>query len=96
MHRGQPESLILDNVPELTSKAMFGWARENSVKLHFIEPGKPAQNAFVESFNERFHFRPDQRWGQVQCQPKTLKRRGPERGEASSSMLVPNKPPVIC
>ncbi len=52
--RGLPESLVMDNGPELTSKAMFEWAQENSVALHFIEPGKPAQNAFVESFNGRF------------------------------------------
>ena len=33
---------------------MFFWAKENSVKLQFIQPGKPTQNAFVESFNGRF------------------------------------------
>ena len=32
---------------------MFFWARDNRVKLHFIQPGKPTQNAFVESFNGR-------------------------------------------
>ena len=53
-YRGLPESLIMDNGPELTSKAMFEWAQDASVALHFIEPGKPAQNAFVESFNGRF------------------------------------------
>ncbi len=53
-HRGLPESLIMDNGPEMTSQAMFEWAQANGVVLHFIEPGKPAQNAFVESFNGRF------------------------------------------
>ena len=52
--RPLPESLVMDNGPELTSKAMFEWAQANGVALHFIEPGKPAQNAFVESFNGRF------------------------------------------
>ena len=34
--------------------AMFFWAQDNRVKLHFIQPGKSTQNAFVESFNGRF------------------------------------------
>ena len=52
--RPLPESLVRDNGPELTSKALFEWAQANGVALHFIEPGKPAQNAFVASFNGRF------------------------------------------
>ena len=52
--RGLPKTLVLDNGPEMTSKAMFFWSRERGVKLHFIQPGKPTQNAFVESFNGRF------------------------------------------
>lgn len=52
--RGLPETLVMDNGPELTSRAMFEWARANRVGLHFIEPGKPIQNAYVESFNGRF------------------------------------------
>jgi len=40
--------------PEFTSKALDQWAWERGVKLHFIEPGKPVQNAFVESFNGKF------------------------------------------
>ena len=41
----------MDNGPEFTSKALDKWAYERGVKLHFIDPGKPVQNAFVESFN---------------------------------------------
>jgi putative transposase len=52
--RGLPDRIVLDNGPEMTSKAMFFWSRENEVKLEFIQPGKPTQNAFVESFNGRF------------------------------------------
>ena len=52
--RGLPKTLVLDNGPEMTSKAMFFWSRQNGVTLHFIQPGKPTQNAFVESFNGRF------------------------------------------
>jgi putative transposase len=51
---GLPNTLVLDNGPEMTSKAMLFWSRQHSVKLHFIQAGKPTQNAFVESFNGRF------------------------------------------
>lgn len=52
--RPMPSSIVLDNGPELTSKAMFFWSQKTGVKLCFIQPGKPTQNAFVESFNGRF------------------------------------------
>jgi putative transposase len=48
------KTIVCDNGPELTSKAMFFWSRERSIKLQFIQPGKPTQNAFVESFNGKF------------------------------------------
>ena len=44
---------MLDNGPEGTSRAMFDWSERTGVRLRFIEPGKPVQNAFVESFNGR-------------------------------------------
>src|SRR5215213_3620467 len=50
---GAPDEIILDNGPELTSKAVDQWAYERGVQLRFIEPGKPVQNAFVESFQGR-------------------------------------------
>lgn len=52
--RPLPRTIVCDNGPELTSKAMFFWSRETGVKLHFIQPGKPTQNAFIESFNGKF------------------------------------------
>jgi putative transposase len=52
--RGLPRTLVMDNGPEFTSKALFFWSRKTGVKLHFIQPGKPTQNAFVESFNGKF------------------------------------------
>jgi putative transposase len=52
--RGLPKQIVTDNGPEFTSKAMFLWSQESDVKLHFIEPGKPTQNAFVESYNGKF------------------------------------------
>ena len=48
---GKPESIRSDNGPEFTSKAMDEWAYRKGVTLNFIAPGKPTQNAFVESFN---------------------------------------------
>jgi len=48
---GLPERIIIDNGPELTSRAMQQWAQAHDTELHFIEPGKPTQNAFIESFN---------------------------------------------
>jgi putative transposase len=52
--RTLPTTIVCDNGPEFTSNAMFFWARRTGVKLHFIQPGKPTQNAFVESFNGKF------------------------------------------
>ncbi len=49
--RGLPEAIVTDNGTEFTSKAMLQWSRETEVRLQFIEPGKPAQNGFIESFN---------------------------------------------
>ena len=51
---GRPSALVSDNGPEFISKALDAWAYRNRVELHFIQPGKPTQNAFVESFNGRF------------------------------------------
>ncbi|WP_371685646.1 IS3 family transposase [Tropicimonas sp. IMCC6043] len=51
LRTGLPEEIVLDNGPEGTSKAMFDWSERTEVRLRFIEPGKPVQNAFVESLN---------------------------------------------
>ncbi len=51
--RGAPESIRVDNGPEFISKALDRWAYENGVTLDFSRPGKPTDNAFVESFNGR-------------------------------------------
>lgn len=48
-----PNEIVLDNGPELTSRALDQWAYERGVRLHFIDPGKPQQNGFIESFNGR-------------------------------------------
>lgn len=51
---GLPEEIVLDDGPQGTSRAMFDWSERTGVRLRFIEPGKPVQNAFVESFNGKF------------------------------------------
>lgn len=51
---GKPKALLTDNGPEFTSRALEAWAYRKGVRLDFIQPGKPMQNAFVESFNGRF------------------------------------------
>jgi putative transposase len=52
--RSAPDQITCDNGPEFTCKAMFFWQKESGVTLSFIQPGKPTQNAFVESLNGRF------------------------------------------
>jgi putative transposase len=51
--RGLPETIRFDHGPEFTSLAMLKWGAEHQINLHFIDPGKPTQNAQVESFNGR-------------------------------------------
>ncbi|WP_378946783.1 IS3 family transposase [Paracoccus sp. R86501] len=48
---GKPGCIVSDNGTEFTSRAILKWADENEVSWHYIDPGKPQQNAFVESFN---------------------------------------------
>jgi putative transposase len=52
--RGRPYMIVSDNGTELTSHAILRWQEENRVEWHYIAPGKPMQNAFIESFNGRF------------------------------------------
>ena len=51
--RGLPEVITVDNGPEFAGKAMDEWACRRGIKLSFIRPGKPVENAFAESFNGR-------------------------------------------
>jgi putative transposase len=53
LERGKPGTVVSDNGTELTSNAILTWADERHVDWHYIAPGKPTQNAFVESFNGR-------------------------------------------
>ena len=53
-HRGKPARIQVDNGSEFTSRSMDLWAYLNKVKLDFSRPGKPTDNAFIESFNGKF------------------------------------------
>lgn len=52
--RGLPKSVTVDNGPEFVSKALDEWAYRKKLQLRFIQPGKPQQNAYIESFNGKF------------------------------------------
>jgi putative transposase len=51
--RGRPAMCVSDNGSELTSMAILRWTQETGIEWHYIAPGKPTQNAFIESFNGR-------------------------------------------
>ena len=55
--------VVSDNGTELTSSAILRWSQERQVEWHYIAPGKPMQNGFVESFNGRLRD---------ECQGETL------------------------
>ncbi len=52
--RGYPKMITVDNGSEFTAKAFDAWAHARGVQLDFIRPGKPVENAVIESFNGRF------------------------------------------
>ena len=52
--KGLPQTITVDNGPEFISNAMDAWAHVRGIKLQFSRPGKPVDNAFMESFNGKF------------------------------------------
>ena len=52
--RGRPAVIVCDNGPEFSGRALDLWAHQAGVRIQFIRPGKPVENAFVESFNGKF------------------------------------------
>src|SRR5690606_33363554 len=54
--RGKPKAIRCDNGPEYISGALQAWAERRGIRLHYIEPGKPQQNAYVERFNRTVRY----------------------------------------
>jgi putative transposase len=54
LERGLPERIVIDHGTEFTSKVLDQWAYENHVTLHFITPGRPMENGYIESFHGKF------------------------------------------
>ena len=52
--RGYPKAVRTDNGPEFTSRAFMGWAQSHGIQHLLIQPGKPMQNGYIESFNGKF------------------------------------------
>ena len=50
----KPEVIVIDNGPEFVSQVVDQWAYQNGVQLHFITPGRPMENGYIESFNGKF------------------------------------------
>lgn len=49
-----PKHIIVDNGSEFANRLFVDWCMQNNIELHFIDPGKPVQNAYIESFNGKF------------------------------------------
>ncbi len=54
--RGKPSSIRCDNGPEYCSADLHAWAEHNQIKLEFIQPGKPQQNAYIERYNRTVRY----------------------------------------
>lgn len=69
----KPKIIILDNGPEFTSKLFQAWALAEQITLQFISPGKPNQNAYIESFNGKFRDEClNQHWFSSQAEAKQI------------------------
>jgi len=102
--RGLPKVIRTDNGPEFAGRTMQTWAARNGVELRFIQPGKPVQNAYIESFNSRFRDEClSQHWFSARAGARSKAKRCPVRGRrprAAVSTLcawvapLPHRPPA--
>ena len=54
--RGKPQAIRCDNGPENVSGKLIAWAEQNSIRMEYIQPGKPQQNAYIERFNRTVRY----------------------------------------
>jgi transposase InsO family protein len=70
-----PEAIVVDNGPEFRGRALAAWSEQRGVRLEFIQPGKPAHNSHIESFNGRTARRMSERELVHQSQRSTAENR---------------------
>ncbi len=71
--RGYPKAVRTDNGPEFTSRAFMGWAQSHGIRHLLIEPGRPMQNGYIESFNGKFRDEClNEQWFQSLHQARTV------------------------
>ena len=85
--RGRPAMIVSDNGTELTSHAILRWQEDRGVLWHYLAPGKPQQNGFVESFNGR--FRDDRRMRRSERAPVQEPRCSPPDHRGMEDRLQP-------
>ncbi len=95
--RGLPRSVTVDNGPEFAGKALDGWAYSKGLHLSFIPPGKPQQNAYIESFNGKFRDEClNEHWFISMCHARQViedwrQEYNGERPHSSLGYLTPNR-----
>jgi transposase InsO family protein len=70
--RGKPDMIVSDHGTEFTSNAILAWSKDHRVEWHYIAPGKPMQNGYVESFNGRMR---DELWNESLFRPRPRPKR---------------------
>lgn len=69
--RGYPLAVRADNGPEFTSRAFMGWAQSHGIRHILIEPGRPMQNGYIESFNGKFRDECLRQWFETLARART-------------------------
>jgi putative transposase len=94
--RGKPDMIVSDQGTEFTSNAILAWSEDHRVEWHYIAPGKPMQNGYVESFNDRMRdelLNESLFFGIDHAQSAIAKWREASRLERPSSPLSPQPAP---